>query len=153
MKSIKIIFIGALFVTGAIVPLWPQQAEEQAGRSPAYESEFYVVQVPIEKIWVHNKGYAIQYRKTPLVNKMAYLPLSWFVPSAENTGALKGEVVLMGPGKDWPHLCIYYKGGVMDHVRLYVRKETGHITWGNMKPYAEYDKYFENAGDLKIEYK
>jgi hypothetical protein len=156
MKSMKIMVIGALFLgTGALVPLSSQQAEqpEQAGQSPAYESEFYVAQVPIERIWAHNKGYVVQYRKTPLINKMAYLPLNWFARSDENSGAPKGEVILMGSGKNWPHMTIYYKGGVMDHVRLYVRKETGHITWGNMKPYAEYDKYFEGVDSLKMDYR
>jgi hypothetical protein len=152
MKAVKIIFIGALFLgVGAFISLSAQEAEQTRGA--AYESEFYVTQLPIEKIWTHNKGYVVQYRKTPLINKFAYLPLDWFVRSDENTGPLKGEVVLLGPGKIWPHMSIYYKGGAFDHVRLYVRKEGTHVTWGSIKPYTDYDKDFENIADLKIDYR
>jgi hypothetical protein len=152
MKAIKGVFISALcFGVGAFVSLSAQEAEQ--AQAAANQSEFYVTQLPIEKIWTHNKGYVVQYRKTPMINKLVYLPLSWFVRSEENPGPMKGEVVLMGTGKDWPHLSIYYKAGVFDHVRLYVRKAGSHVTWGSIPPYTDYDKDFENVSDLKIDYR
>ncbi|MDR2864637.1 MAG: hypothetical protein LBV68_03390 [Spirochaetaceae bacterium] len=152
MKVSKLMSIGAFLVfAGVFVPINAQEAAKGSGTER--ESEFYVVQVPIEKIWSHNKGYVIQYRKAALMDRKAYLPLSWFVREDSTSEAPKGEIILLGPGKVWPHMSIYYKGGTVDHVRLYLRKEPDHITWGRIDPHSDYDKNFENITDLKIDYK
>lgn len=140
-----------LFLVG-VLPLVAQEAgAENSG--PVKSSEYYVVQVPVEKIWIHNKGYVVQYRKSALVDKKAYLPLSWFVLSEDNPGPFKGEIIPIGPGKTWPHLAIYYKDGVFSHVRLYIRREPGHISWGRIEPYSSFDEQFQNADDFKLDFK
>jgi hypothetical protein len=48
---------------------------------------------------------------------------------------------------------IYYKDGAFDHVRLYVRRERSHISWGRIEPYSAFDEYFNNIDDLKLDFK
>jgi hypothetical protein len=130
-----------------------QDAQQDSGSGT--RSEFYVVQIPIERVFAHTKGYIVEYRQTPLVNKKIYIPMEWFVPATgENKGtARKGEIILMGTGALWPHISVYYKDGVVDHVRLYVRRDGHHFTWGYVNPAENIDAHFENITDLKIEYK
>ena len=153
MKGLRI--IAASLVLGAAGAAGIANAQENTGGDDTNitRSDFYVVQIPIERVFAHNKGYMVEYRKTPLVNKTVFLPMEWFVPSKENTGPLKGEVVLMGTGKNWPYMSVYYKDGKMDHVRLHVRRDDRHFTWGYIGPNADIDKRFENLSDLQLEYK
>jgi hypothetical protein len=152
MNVSKFVVVGVFFLLVSVLPLAAQDAAaEESG--PVKTSGYYVVQVPIEKIWTHNKGYIVQYRKTPLIDRKAYLPLSWFLRPEDNSVPRKGEIILMGPGKTWPHIVVYYKDGAFDHVRLYVRRELGHISWGRIEPYSSFDEYFSNVDDLKLEFK
>lgn len=152
MKASKFMVAGIFLLLVSVLPLTAQNAgTENAGTIKM--SEYYVVQIPIEKVWVHNKGYVVQYRKAALVDKKVYLPLSWFVYSEDNPGPFKGELIPIGPGKTWPHMVIYYKDGQFDHVRLYVRREPGHISWGRIEPYASFDENFENVEDLRLDFK
>ncbi|MDR3138175.1 MAG: hypothetical protein LBT95_00715 [Treponema sp.] len=111
------------------------------------KSEYYYVSLPIERIYPYRKGYVVTYRKG--INGLAnlYLPVEWFTSAAG-----KGEVISMKPGKDWPHLTVYYKGGQFSHVRLYVRREGGHESWGNVPQNVNLDEHFENVDDIKFEF-
>ncbi|MDR2510332.1 MAG: hypothetical protein LBC77_06780 [Spirochaetaceae bacterium] len=141
------------FVISAVVfglTALPAEAQQEGEGGPFNRSEFYVVHLPIEKVWVHNKGYIVEYRKTPLVSKKVFLPIEWFLPSKEVGAARKGEIILTGTGKSWPHMSVYYKGGAIDHIRLFVRRNERHFTWGALQMSADYD-FDESA--VVIEYK
>jgi hypothetical protein len=114
---------------------------------PAQRSEFYYVNVLLEKIYPYPKGYVVQYRKG--INQMVtrYLPLEWFQGTVG-----KGEIIHIGSGTSWPSLTVYYRNGEFSHVRLYVRREITHATWGNIPQNINIDDRFENVDDLKLEF-
>ncbi|MDR1948778.1 MAG: hypothetical protein LBQ38_05250 [Spirochaetaceae bacterium] len=111
------------------------------------KSEYYYVNVPIEKIYPYRKGYVVSYRKGLYGMAQVYLPLEWFTEAAG-----KGDIVRMGPGQAWPSLTIYYKNKEFSHVRLNVRREINHETWGNIAQGTNIDDRFENVNDIKLEF-
>ncbi|MDR2402701.1 MAG: hypothetical protein LBD78_01585 [Spirochaetaceae bacterium] len=111
------------------------------------KSEFYYVNIPIEKIYPYRKGYVISYRKGLYGMAQVYLPLEWFTHAAG-----KGDIVYIKAGRQWPSLTIYYKNKEFSHVRLNVRKEITHESWGNIDQGINIDDRFENVEDIKLEY-
>jgi hypothetical protein len=113
------------------------------------DSEYFYVNVPIEKVYSYRKGYVVQYRKGIGQMAQAYLPLEWF----NEVGAeAKGEVIYQGTGPDWPNLTVYYKNGEFSHVRLYIRRNPSHETWGIIPSGTNIDDRFENVEDLRLEF-
>jgi hypothetical protein len=110
-------------------------------------SEYYYVNTTIEKIFPYRRGYVVQYRKNLTSIGRVYLPVEWFTDAAG-----KGELIWLNPGRSWPSLSIYYQGGEFSHVRLYVRKDLTHESWGNVPQNVNIDSYFENVTDIKLEY-
>jgi hypothetical protein len=137
----KLFFAVALCAVFQLAPLFAQNF------SDGKESEYFYVNVPIEKVYPYRKGYVIQYRKG--VNQMAraYLPIEWFQAAAN-----QGDLIYLGPGNSWPYLTVYYKNGTFDHVRLYLRKDRGHPSWGNIALGVNIDDRFENVDDLKLDF-
>jgi hypothetical protein len=139
----KLVFLIALGISfaGLIPPLMAQEIPQDM------QSEFYYVSVPLEKVYAYHKGYVIQYRKG--VNQMAtaYIPIEWF----SGTDG-KADLIKISSGSYWPHLTVYYKAGELSHIRLYVRRETGHETWGIIPSGVNIDNRFENADNLKLEF-
>jgi hypothetical protein len=124
----------------SILPAAAQQISEDK------KSEFYYVNTTIEKIFPYRKGYVVQYRKNLIEIGRVYLPVEWFTDAAS-----KGEIVRLGPGREWPSLSIYYKNGEFSHVRLYVRP-LSHQSWGNIPLTVNLDSYFEDVNDVRLEY-
>lgn len=149
--KIKAVLMAAAVLFCAALPVCAQDAQAEEGGALS-RSPFYVVNVPIERVFSYTKGYIVEYRKSPLVNKVLYLPIEWFAPVKEAGVVRKAEIVLMSSGKHWPHLSVYYKDGAIDHIRLYVRRNAAHFTWGSVTPSPEVDAGFANATELKIEY-
>ncbi|GHT50641.1 hypothetical protein FACS1894102_6270 [Spirochaetia bacterium] len=134
-------------------------AQEQTDNAQAAvdKSKFYVVQIPIEKIYPHKKGYVINYRaNNPMILRTMYLPATWFDRKlAPPDGPLKGEMHLIGAGKVWPHVSLFYIDGVLDHVKVFARKEQPHSTWGN---YIDdntpgVDENFDNVENIILQLK
>ena len=111
------------------------------------ESEYYYYNVPIEKIYVYRLGYMVLYRKG--VNQMAktYLPAEWFTDAGG-----KGELIGIPGGKEWPSMTVYYKSGEFSHVRLRVRREKAHESWGVVPLNLNIDDYFKNIEEVKLEF-
>jgi hypothetical protein len=138
----KIIFIVVLMaVCAAASPVFAQNV------SAKNQSEYYYVNVPVEKIYIYKAGYVLQYRKG--VNKIGtlYIPNEWFTDAAS-----KGELVNLPKGKEWPTLTVFYKEGEFSHMRLYVHRWRGHSTWGLVPPTVNLDSKFENVETLEIEF-
>jgi hypothetical protein len=137
------LFITTVFIASLAfsAPLFAQKF------APEHESEFFVVNVSVEKLYPYRKGYVVQYRKG--VNQMAnvYLPGEWFTNAAS-----QGEMLWLLPGKSWPSLSVYYKNGEFSHVRLYAHRWRGHQTWGNIPLNVNIDDRFENVDTIKLEY-
>jgi hypothetical protein len=132
-----------LLILAGIAPI---MAQENA--PPAVEGT-YAVTVSVERVYPYRKGYIVKYKKgiTQIVD--AYLPYEWFQGKGD---VAKGELVLIGSGRDWPHMTIFYKDGVFDHVRLYVRKERSHESWGNVPATVNIDDRFEGVEDIRLEF-
>ncbi|MDR2371153.1 MAG: hypothetical protein LBD71_06710 [Treponema sp.] len=115
--------------------------------SEGSESEYFYINVNIEKIYAYRKGYVILYRKG--IDQMAttYLPLEWF----DGAGG-KGELVSLQAPNAWPYMSVYYKNGEFSHVKVYVRKARAHETWGIVPLHINIDDRFENINDIKLEF-
>jgi hypothetical protein len=139
----KKLFLAMIIVIGlsAAMPLFAEKISEGS------ESEYYYVNVPLEKIYPYRKGYIVVYRKG--VNQMTktYLPEEWFTDAAG-----KGDLITLPRGAAWPYLAVYYKGGEFSHVRLYIHPSKAHVTWGNVPMYTNIDDQFENIEDIRLEF-
>ena len=139
MKKITLLVVLAVFILGG--SLFAQKT------SKFKESEYYYYNVPIEKIYTYRKGYIIIYRKG--VNQMArtYIPHEWFT---EMGG--KGEYIAIPSGNEWPSMTVYYKSGEFSHVRLRVRRQRAHSSWGVVPLNINIDDYFKDIEDIKLEF-
>jgi hypothetical protein len=138
-KILVVVLISVLFASSA--SLFAQQISKE------HESEYFYVNVGLERIYPYNKGYVAVYRKG--VNQMAqvYLPIEWFTEAAG-----RGELVTLPRGKNWPSLTVYYKAGEFSHVRLYIHPLKTHESWGNIPLNVNIDDRFENIETIKLEF-
>ncbi|GHU92225.1 hypothetical protein FACS189479_00480 [Spirochaetia bacterium] len=133
----------ALIILAALsAPLFAQKISE------GKESEYFYVNVSVEKVYLYNKGYVVQYRKGSGRMARTYLPQEWFT----GNGAAKGELITLAPGNSWPSLTVYYQNGDFSHVRLYVHRLQAHETWGYIPSGTNIDEHFENVEDLRLEF-
>jgi hypothetical protein len=146
----KSVLFVAICVALASVPVFAQETET---------APYYYVNVPVFKVYPYRKGYVVTYRKGAVGSATTYLPIEWFeddnrggdgTDSAAAGAPPKGEVILLGPGTQWPYLAVYYKDGVFSHVRLYVRKERSHETWGDVPAGINIDDKFEGVETIKL---
>ena len=126
---IAVVFIA---VATAGLPLFAQQIPNEQ------ESEYYYVNVTLEKIYPYRKGYVVQYRKGINQVGRSYLPTEWFT-----SAAARGEIINLPRGKEWPSMTVYYKDGEFSHVRLYVHPHRGHQTWGYIPQNVNIDDRFD----------
>ena len=129
----------AVFIQGDF--LFAQQTS-----SERTESEYYYYNFTIEKIFSHRLGYIVLYRKASNKLVRTYIPMEWF-----NTIGGKGEIVYLGSGPEWPSMIVYYKSGEFSHVRLRLRKERSHQTWGIVPFNVNADELFEDIEKLELE--
>jgi hypothetical protein len=143
----RMFLVSALCV--AFVTVMPVIAQDAEGGSP-----YYYVNVPIERIYPYRKGYVVDYQSaaTGIGFARVFIPLEWFSDAGrKEDGAPKGQITLMGPGKSWPYLSVYYnKDGEFSHVHLYVRRERSHETWGGIPLGVNIDSNFEDVSDIKL---
>jgi hypothetical protein len=138
----KIILLAVLVTIGFGTALFAQQSK------PRYkESEYYYFNVPIEKIYIYRKGYIVNYRKGANQLARVYIPGDWFT----DIGG-KGELIGLGSGKEWPSMTVYYKNGEFSHVRLRVRREKSHVSWGVVPLNINIDEDFESIEDLQLQF-
>jgi hypothetical protein len=138
-KILFTVLITVLFASAA--PLFAQEISKE------HTSEYFYVNVSLEKIYPYEKGYVVVYRKGVNQIAQAYLPMDWFTEAAG-----KGELVTLPRGKNWPSLTIYYKAGEFSHVRLYIHSSKAHETWGNIPLNVNIDDRFENVETIKLEF-
>jgi hypothetical protein len=93
----------------------------------AEESVFFVKTVPISKVYLYREGYRIVYMKGDLTFAEMYLPIEWF-----SGAGVKGELVL-GDDPAYPYCSIFWKDGVFDHIRLYLKKDIRDPSWGEAR--------------------
>jgi len=139
MKKLAIILL-LVVIFGASVPVFAQISKDK-------ESEYFYVNVPLEKIYPYRAGYVLVYRKG--VNKMVqtYVPGNWFYDAGG-----KAELITLPPGRNWPSLSVYYKEGEFSHIRLYIHRSKAHATWGNIPQNVNIDDRFEGIESIELEF-
>ncbi len=135
-------FIVAVLFGGGLIYA---QTDTGPKKNPDNWSSYSYRNIAIEKIYPHQLGYVISYRKGPSEFANAYLPLTWFAQSAG-----KGELIHLGIGKMWPYLTVYFKDDKFSHVRLYVR-DYSHSSWGRLPINANLDSNFD-VEEVLLEY-
>ena len=111
------------------------------------KSEFYYVNVWVEKVYPSNIGYIVMYRQG--VNKIGTvgIPNEWFTDAAG-----RADLIALPGGKNWPSMTIFYKNGEFSHIRLYVHREKSHTTWGSVPMAADLSRFFEDTDNFSIEF-
>jgi hypothetical protein len=132
-------FAGLLFAA----PVFAQNA--------VVTSEFYVLNVSIEKIYSHQLGYIVEYRKNLMGTERVYLPLEWFTRTVETQNPLKGQLIKIRQQSLPPYLTIYYKGGKTDHIKLFVR-DLNHPSWGTVVNGVTLNDNFNGVEEIRIIY-
>ncbi|MCL1837635.1 MAG: hypothetical protein FWG46_08825 [Treponema sp.] len=113
-----------------------------------HASEYYYINISLEKVWPYRKGYVVQYRKGLYQTARAYIPSEWFTNTAS-----RGEIITLPPGNAWPSMTVYYKEGEFSHVRLYVHRWQDHQTWGNVPQNINIDSYFEGVETIDLQFR
>ena len=111
------------------------------------ESDFYFFNYPIEKIYAYRLGYMVVYRGNSNRMSRTYIPEDWF-----STIGGRGEIVGLGSGHEWPSMTVYYKDGEFSHVRLRLRRDRTHESWGMVPLNINIDEYFQNLEEVKLEF-
>ncbi|MDR2803499.1 MAG: hypothetical protein LBB22_04320, partial [Treponema sp.] len=111
MERVLLTMLSGVFF---VMPVFAQDTPSIVGNS-----EFYVLNVPIEKIYSHPKGYVTEYRKKVVGTERLYLPLEWFARTTGTEGPLKGQIIKIKQNSLQPYLSLYYKDGKVDHLKLY----------------------------------
>lgn len=141
MKKI-ILLVALITLSQGLTPLFAQQKASKYN-----ESEYYYYNFPIEKIYSYRLGYIILYRKAGNLIARTTVPANWFT----DIGG-KGEIIGIGSGKEWPSMTVYYKNGEFSHIRLRLRRDRTHETWGVVPLNRNIDDQFENIEDVNLEF-
>ena len=120
-------------------------AQNASGRFD--ESNFYYFNFTVEKVYLHRLGYVVNYRTGANRIATTYIPTTWF-----NTIGGRGEVIYLGSGMEWPSMIVYYKDGEFSHVRLRLRRNMLHETWGVVPLATNIDEHFQDLEEVKLEF-
>ncbi len=94
----------------------------------AAESDLYVKTLYIEKVYPHELGYKIEYRRSnSMFLATAYLPLEWF---GRSDGPAR---IVYANDNSVPFVNIYWRNGEFDHLVLFVHESFRHISWGTLR--------------------
>ena len=113
------------------------------------ESDYYYYNFPIEKIYPYRMGYMIVYLGNSNRMSRIFVPHDWFAKIGEGS---KGEIIYLGSGREWPTMTVYYNSGDFSHVRLRLRKDKSHETWGFIPLNMNLDDYFQNVEEVDLEH-
>ena len=111
------------------------------------ESEYYYFNFTVEKVYVHRLGFVVTYRGISNYIRRTFIPHEWF---RDPDG--KGEIIYLGSGKEWPSMTVYYRSGEFSHVRLRVRHNKLHETWGVVPSNTNIDEYFRDLEEVRLEF-
>jgi hypothetical protein len=119
------------------VPLAAQDAPQTEG--------VFSVTIPAYKIYPHKKGYVFTYRKNSIETGRLFFPYEWFQKTSANEEPAKGLLRVLGQGDAWPRASLFYRDGQFSYVKLYIRRDVAHESWGSISSGANFDADFENA--------
>jgi hypothetical protein len=145
--NMKKLAFAAIFVVFLAVGLTVFAQNQTPNPIDDKDSEYYYVNVTLEKIFPYRKGYVVQYKKNFFQFARIYIPANWFTDADS-----KGEIITLPSGAAWPSLSVYYRNGQLSHVRLYVHRWASHPSWGSIPQGVNIDDKFENIETITIEY-
>jgi hypothetical protein len=105
----------------------------------------FVKTMPITKIYTHRLGYKVVYLKNDLNFGEFYVPLKWF----DQAGG-KG-VIIKGFDPAYPYFSIFWKEGKFHSVKLYVRRDLRHDSWGTLRLVPDVADRFE-IDELELDF-
>jgi hypothetical protein len=139
-----------LTVALGIFPCVKAAAQNPTGSGP---DDFYCINVQVEKVFPYAKGYVVDYAVNNRERARTFIPIEWFYTAPGNSDRVKGEVVLLGVGTVWPSMTVFYNHGTFSSVKLYLRKEPSHISWGNIAQGVNLDQSFQGVTEIKLRLK
>ena len=92
----------------------------------AEESTMFVKTMPIIRIYSHRMGFKVLYLKNNFTLGAFYVPLRWFDEAASKGLLVKGFF------EEYPYFSIFWKDGEFHSVKLYVKENLQHETWGTL---------------------
>jgi hypothetical protein len=107
------------------------------------ESDYFVRTIYLNEVLTHQAGMKVNYTAPDYSRVEVYIPNDWF-----STAAGKAEIVYT-PSESAPYMDVYYNQGEFSHVRLYVKQDRNHLSWGRLEGEdvgSRFDK--ETIGDL-----
>jgi len=129
----RIIIVIAVLVFAIAVPVvFAQEAKGSTSSgsgldksaSIASPADIYPVRVDVTRVYSHNQGYRVVYRKGESSFAEAYIPSTWFVPGGK-------AVLVRGRGPQYPYMFVYYKeDGSFSHLKLFVLQNFKDPSWG-----------------------
>lgn len=122
-----------------IVSVFPLAAESK-------EADVYYVHSQILKIFPHQKGYYVIYKRAGSGTGEVYIPLEWFSVK-EN----KADISFINMRVN-PYLSFFIRDGKCDYVRISTPKEKGSQIWGLLPSPQEYDEKFDGIDSLPLEF-
>lgn len=113
-------------------------------------SDYTFVNVFIERIYSHRLGYIVIYRIGPRPQQLAsvFIPVEWFTepsPRAE-------RLMIANNSRDWPSMSVFTRNGEFSHVRLRVRRNRAHETWGMVPQIANIDEHFQGIEEIRLRF-
>lgn len=135
-KRILIVAMLIVMVAGFSVAQEQQESNEN-------ESELFVHTVYLNQVFRHRLGFKVTYTAPNLDYKQVYIPTSWFTQAAG-----KGEIIQTA-SKSAPYMDVYYENGEFSHVRLFVRDNPFHVTWGRLEDEPNVEEKF-NRDTLEL---
>ena len=104
----------------------------------AVDSDYYVKTLYIEKVYPHELGYKIEYRRS---NSMylaeAYLPLDWF--GSPDSPAK----IVYANDNSVPFVNVYWKNAEFHHLVLFVHSSYQDLSWGTLQKTDEVASRFD----------
>lgn len=134
---LRIPFIVLIFSLFTGIPAFSQKVEE---------ANVYYVNVQILKIFAHQKGYYVIYRRAGQKNAEVFIPGTWLLPA---DGRAKMELVNTRVN---PYLSFYIKEGKFDHIKIAAPRDINSPIWGTLASPAEYDSKFDGVEALELKF-
>jgi hypothetical protein len=143
--NVRLVIPAVLVFVLGVSTVVAQESKAQTEKDPEKWSDLYYITVPIEKIYPHTLGFMVLYRKNNTELGRLYIPDEWL-----NKAGGKGELIYLPNDETWPYLVIYYKQGEFYRVRLFVKRNKNHSSWGVLPQGTNISDNF-NIEELKLE--
>jgi hypothetical protein len=91
------------------------------------QKDLYTKSAVILKIYTHQLGYKVFYLKEDAEVASFFAPSEWFY------GASGRGTIVWGQQYDYPYLTVYWENGEFKYLKLFLRRNMQHETWGVLR--------------------